>query len=84
MEELKQFAREKGMSPVKRFTVLHPGWECDQYGLVAIDKVGKHHVILTNHGSPYLADKTEVSKQVEKLQAWLRDAQEAERLISSK
>lgn len=81
MDELEKFAGTKGLTPVRHFTVLHPGWECDSHGLVAADKEGKFHAILTDHGSPYVADKSEVSSQVVRLQMWLREAEEVERLL---
>jgi hypothetical protein len=31
-DDLDQFARRQGMTPVKHFPVLHPGWECDNHG----------------------------------------------------
>lgn len=44
---------------LKRFNVLHHGWECDSYGwLVEVDGVKK--VVLTNHGVPYWATRDEL------------------------
>jgi hypothetical protein len=81
MDDLEEFAKENKLTPVKRFTVLHPGWECDSAGLIARDSAGKHQLILTNHGSPYLAEHDELEEQISKLRKWLHEAEEAEELL---
>lgn len=41
------------------FEIAHVGWECDSKGWV-VELAGKRHLILTNHGSPYIAQAREL------------------------
>jgi len=58
---------------VQTFTVLYPGWASDNTGYV-VKKGEKHALVLTSHGTPYLATQHHF---METLQIMEHAAQEA-------
>ena len=54
--DLKRIKEVNQVKVVYTFDVAYVGWECDSTGWVALDDRGDSHIILTNHGSPYVAN----------------------------
>ena len=68
-------------SPVKNilkdFVILHKGWEMDNIGWIVELENGERKLVLTNHGSSYVADIKELEKKIkeyERLTASDKDA----------
>lgn len=67
----KDVCAEVGLEGAKlrlRFDIAHVGWECDSNGWV-VEQAGKRHLILTNHGSPYIAQPRVLAALVTKYAA---------------
>lgn len=45
------------------FELAHVGWECDSNGWV-VERAGKRYLILTDHGSPYVAEARALRDQL--------------------
>ena len=67
----------------KKLTVLHEfdvawvGWECDSEACVAQDEDGKKHLILTNHGSPYIASGNDLFQKILEYQDLIKETRKA-------
>jgi len=48
---------------IKKFPILHHGWDGDGYGYV-VDNIQEKNLILTNHSKPYEADVSELRQKV--------------------
>lgn len=71
VDEAVQWARgqKKEMQSMKKiyeFPILWSGWELDDKGWVAEDNNGKLVIILTNHGSEYIASIEELKKHLQR------------------
>jgi hypothetical protein len=42
------------------FTTLYKAWECDSEGLIVQDEKKQKYVVLTSHGSPYIANRDDL------------------------
>lgn len=54
------------MKKIYEFPVLWSGWELDDKGWVALDDSGKAVIILTNHGTEYIASTEEVQENIKR------------------
>jgi len=59
------------------FKVYWHAWECDSEGYVMEDVTGKRHLILTNHGSMYIAEEQQALAKIEEYQEAIRETQKA-------
>lgn len=67
------------------FKVARLGWEMDNEGFVVEnERLGMKFIILTNHGTPYFADRNEVMSQIQNYRIWLYGAEEALALFDKK
>lgn len=65
-----------------RFTILRPGWECDEKGLVVRAPSGKPAIAVTTHnGSWYLASPEELKQLLEEHYAYVNDMNTALELM---
>lgn len=72
----------KLMTVVHEFTVLHPGWECDEKGWVVQTPEGELKFAITSHnGSPYLADEAETRNLIRDYHDYVEDMSKAIRLV---
>lgn len=55
----------EGWILVKEFDVLHHGWECDGTGYLIKNKKGKLVLLLSSHGSFYIAEQKELMGYVD-------------------
>lgn len=54
------------MKKIYEFPILWSGWELDDKGWIASDDNGKLVLILTNHGSEYIASIEELQKHLQR------------------
>lgn len=82
--QIDDWLTEKGLKPLYEFTVLHPGWELDRYGWICGDQFlgGTLLLVLTNHGSPYIADIKELETMYDKLCAYSMQHETALRILT--
>lgn len=66
-ERNKQQIKDKvgGFTVVRSFTMLYAGWECDSDAWIIKTGDGSLQLVLTNHGSAYIADESELREQIE-------------------
>lgn len=62
--EKEEIAEQYG-TVIFEFPVLHQGWDMDGKGWV-VERDKKRFIVLTNHGSPYIANKKELEMQMKK------------------
>lgn len=62
------------------FPVLWSGWEMDNKGWIA-EKNGKRVVVLTSHGSEYIATEAELAKRIKEYRTALGATKEAVRML---
>jgi hypothetical protein len=67
---------------IKIFKVYHSGWECDSEGFVVTDGY-RYHLVLTNHGQPYLATVEEAQKLMNNYRQAIEDTQYALNLLAT-
>lgn len=65
---------------IKKFPILHHGWDGDGYGYV-VDNIQEKNLILTNHSKPYLADASELSAKINQYQQMIGETNEAINLL---
>lgn len=65
------------------FNIAHIGWECDSTGWIVLLNNGHKGVVMTNHGSPNLADASELESQIELYQNLIDETKEVLKLLSS-
>ena len=73
-----------GISQLKTiysFPVLWEGWECDPEGLIKCDTKGNKYLILTDHGSPYVADKQELIGRINEYKDVIAKSEKALQLL---
>lgn len=61
---------------IKKFPILHHGWDGDGYGYV-VDNIQEKNLILTNHSKPYKADVSELRQKVIEYQQMIGETNEA-------
>lgn len=61
------------------FEMLYSGWESDGKGWVCEEPDGKRFLLLTNHGTPYVAPLSELT---EKLEEYKRASEETQKAIN--
>ena len=66
---------------VFHFDIAHSGWECDSEGWVVEYLNGTRRLILTNHGSPYFAEKTELLDLLDEYEKLVQRTEKAYELI---
>lgn len=59
------------------FTLAWVAWECDSEGAVVKDENENKYLILTQHGSPYIASKDDLLKQIADYQNLISDTRKA-------
>lgn len=64
---------------IKKFPILHHGWDGDGYGYVIEDK--EYKLVLTNHSKPYLADASELMAKINQYQQAIGETNEAINLL---
>lgn len=77
--------RDKNVVPdsaklLHTFTVLHEGWEMDNTGWVYEDK-GTRFLVLTSHGSPYVAKAGELAELLTKHRAAAAGIEQAQTVL---
>jgi hypothetical protein len=65
---------------LKTFEMAYPGWECDGTGWI-IEYEGKRYVILTDHGTEIIADKSSLTQQIKLYERLIKQTKEAIKLI---
>lgn len=63
MSEIERLCNKlnKNLKVLYHFSIAHVGWECDDIGWVVEDSETKErHIVLTDHGGPYIADPEEL------------------------
>jgi hypothetical protein len=56
---------------IRKFKILHFGWDMDGFGYIVENAKGsqpKHILILTNHSKPYVADLSELRSKIHEYQ----------------
>ena len=71
---------KKGYKVIYTFKTYWHEWECDGYGYV-VKRKGKHSIVLTSHGDPYLATKEELEQFIETYEQAITDTKEAIALL---
>jgi hypothetical protein len=79
---------------IKKFPILHHGWEGDGYGYVVgniehkysekkkyLGPFCNYKLILTNHSKPYIADSSELRKKITEYQNMIGETNEALKLL---
>lgn len=65
------------MKKIYEFPVLWSGWELDDKGWVALDDSGKPVIILTNHGTEYVAATDELQEHMKRYRAVIEATEKA-------
>lgn len=81
--EKEQIENEFG-KVIKEFSIPHLNWDMDGKGWICESKTkkdffgkNKEILILTNHGAPYIATKTELKKQIKILSKYIHGMESA-------
>jgi hypothetical protein len=75
---LNQITELLGYTPtiLFQFNRAFLSWECDSVGWIINSKQGKQ-IILTNHGSPYIASTQELQNDIHRYEQLISDTEEA-------
>lgn len=69
------------MKKLYEFPVLWSGWELDDKGWIAEDNNGKLVIILTNHGSEYIASIEELEKYLQRYKEVIEATEKAIKIV---
>lgn len=65
---------------IKKFPILHHGWDGDGYGYV-VDNIQEKNLILTNHSKPYEAKSDELFSKIDYYKHIIEETNEALKLL---
>lgn len=71
------YIRGEKFKKIMEFDVLHLAWECDSKGWIVENYSSGRYIVLTNHGSPYIAPQEELIKLIESYQSVINKTKEA-------
>jgi 6-phosphogluconolactonase (cycloisomerase 2 family) len=80
-DEYKSLFPGQEVKVVYEFDIAWVGWECDSKGMVVEDAAGTRHLILTNHGQPYVACFEELTQKINEYRALIAKAEFAQQLM---
>ncbi len=67
---------------LKTFTIMHVGWEMDNYGWIVKLNNGKNVAVTTNHGTLKLWTTEEMYQKIQETQESLNGLKESLKLLS--
>lgn len=69
------------MKKIYEFPVMWAGWELDDKGWVALDDNGKKVIVLSNHGSEYIASIDELQEKIKRYKATIKVTEKAIEMV---
>jgi hypothetical protein len=69
------------MKKIYEFPILWSGWELDAEGWVALDDNGKMVIVLTNHGSEYVAAINDLPVKIRKYKTVIEATEKAPAMV---
>lgn len=65
------------MKKIYEFPVMWSGWELDDKGWVALDDSGKKIIVLSNHGTEYVASIDDLHEKIRKYKTVIEATEKA-------
>ena len=59
------------------FDVLWAGWECDSHAWVMEKPNGVRYIVMTTHGTPYVATRKELEDRLDEYRRVIEDTEKA-------
>lgn len=72
----------KSYEVIYAFDVMFVGWECDPKGWVVKDSDGVKYAVLTNHGTPYIAEPIELRRMISEYEQVIEQTNKALQILN--
>lgn len=75
--KLEEFLKSKKFELVYKFTILHKGWEMDNFGYIVKTQYNKNLLILTSHENFYIGKKEQLEEKLLEYEKVVKETHQA-------